>query len=416
MNAFEDSANLRPSAAEPPKKPGFDPGRPARTAGPESASSWDRASKATDVAAVYLPAPEVDVHPQPAGPPLDSGAPAALGPWTRARNRPVETAIIERYQRGEGTMEETMLEIHQAGISMQRAEAVAQFLWGAQVNAATVSDVNRRIALRISEWRRRPIQGRHLYVFLGAVDLQRRWGGAKQEVRVLVAVGVNLQGFREVLGVADDGGRGGSGWRRLLGDLHARGLDGVRLFVSEADPEIVAATTRIFPASAHQICVWQLQRDLLAQVGSAQVPGASSLLKAIFECETPAAVRHQAAAAATRLREMDLPDVARRLELSLDDALSFLAFPREHWRNLRSNFVLMKVLRQIRERTRLVGAFSDNQSAVLVVSARLRFFADQWSATRRRWDMGGRDGPVVAPTRKRPRANRTDPGRPASRR
>jgi putative transposase len=384
MNPLQDPANAAPGAAEIPADQGSGPARET-----QAAVAWDQRPLGGNGRPVLASAREGDGRHRIPLPPQGRGAPAAFPNWTRARNRPVETAIIERYRRGEGTVEETMLEIHQAGISMQRAEAVARLLWGAQVDAGTVSDFTRKIGTRIATWRNRPIRGRHFYVFLGAIDLQRRWGGAKQEVRVLAAVGVNLNGFREVLGVADGTDLSTGVWRQFLRDLQARGLTGVQLFVSHADPEIADAAARTFPAAGHQICVWQLQRDLLASVGIAQVPATTSLLDELFESENSAMARRRAQAVAARLREMDAPQVAHQLEQSLDGALSYLAFPREHWRNLRSNFVLMTVLRKIRERTRLVGAFSDSESAVLMVSARLRFIADQWSATRRPWDMSG---------------------------
>lgn len=375
MNSFEDYTEVPPSSAEASGTEDRLRGRLFKGTETDSGTPWGRRS-----------GPEIGVSPfGGCGP--EGGAFRGPNPGTRARNRPIETAIIERYRRRDGTVEETMLEIHQAGISMQRAEAVARLLWGPDVNAATVSDFSRRIAIRIDNWRHRPIRGRHFYVFLGAIDLQSRWGGAKHEVRVLVAVGVNAQGFREVLGVADTGDPAADGWRRFLGELEMRGLNGVQLVVSAADPAIAAAAARSFPAATRQICTWQLQRDLLASVGSAQVPGTAALLKEIFESNTPAMARDRARTAVAQLREMDLSGVAQRVEQNLDSALRFLTFPHPHWRNLRTNFVLMKVLRQIRERTRLVGAFSDGEGAVLMVSARLRFVADQWSASRRPWDM-----------------------------
>jgi len=304
-----------------------------------------------------------------------------------APSTPVEAAIVERYRRGDGTIEETMLELHQAGISVRRAEAAARALWGAQVTAATVSEFNARIAARISRWRNRPIRGPHPYVFLGAIELPCRWGRETRAVHVLAAVGVNRKGFREVLGVGDGANGDPRAWRPFLRRLKARGLTGVRLVVTAPDPRIGAAAAAVWPVAARQICLWQLHRELLAQVGLEQLPGVLVLLRAILAGGNPRSARVRTREAVAALRRMRLPAAARMLEQAGGSLPSHLAFPRRHWRHLRSNQALMKVLRQIRERTCLVGAFSDGDGALLLACARLRYMADQWSASPHPWDM-----------------------------
>jgi putative transposase len=317
---------------------------------------------------------------------------AGTAPGARARNMPVEAAIVRRFLREEGSLEEVLLEIYQSGISMHRAEAVARTLWGGRVNAATLSELRQRIATRITLWRNRPIPGRHVYVYLGAVVLRRRWGGETQHVRVLTAVGVNEEGSRRVLGVVDGTERNGGAWGGFLRDLRVRGLAGVRLFISEGSPEIAVAAAEVFPAAAHQACLWQLQRDLLGQVAIASLPKAAALFDAILESGNRETALERARLAAGQLRKLHLAAAAHRLEEALDVMVSHYAFPREHWKSLRSNYALMKILRKVRERTRLVGAFSDSESAVLIVSARLRCVADQWAASRHRLAMAGLDG------------------------
>ena len=314
-----------------------------------------------------------------------------------APSLPVELAIIERYRRGDGTIEETMLELHQAGISVRRAEAVARALWGAHVTTATVSEFNAQIAARISRWRNRPIRGPHPYVFLGAIDLPCRWGRETRAVHLLAAVGVNRDGFREVLGVGDGANGDPRAWRPFLRRLKARGLAGVRLVVTAPDPRIGAAAAAVWPAAARQICLWQLHRELLAQVALAHLPRVLAFLGAILADGSPQAARLRTREAVAELRRMRLPAAARVLEQAGGSLSNHLAFPREHWRHLRSNLTLMKVLRQIRERARLVGALSDGDSAVLLASARMRYMADRWSASSHPWDMSNLTVPAGKP-------------------
>ena len=121
----------------------------------------------------------------------------------KLRKLPFETAIIERYQRREISVEEALVEMYLAGVSVRRVEDITQALWGTRVSPSTVSELNQKISGQIEEWRNRPIAGEHAYVFLDGIWLKRSWGGEVKNVSILVAIGVNQDGFREVLGVME---------------------------------------------------------------------------------------------------------------------------------------------------------------------------------------------------------------------
>lgn len=130
------------------------------------------------------------------------------------RSLPFETAVIERYRRRETSVEEAMLEMYYAGVSMRRVEDITEALWGTRVSASTVSELNQKIAGQIEEWRDQPNQGEHAYVFLDGLWLKRSWGGEVKSVSVLVAIGVNQDGSREVLG--DRGGHLGVKFQEVV--------------------------------------------------------------------------------------------------------------------------------------------------------------------------------------------------------
>src|SRR5229473_719337 len=121
----------------------------------------------------------------------------------KLRVQTFETAIIERYRRRESSVEEALIEMYLAGVSVRRVEDITEALWGTRVSASTVSDLNQRIYAEIEKWRQQPIKHRFPYVFLDGIWLKRSWGGEVKNVSVLVAIGVNEQGFREVLAVAE---------------------------------------------------------------------------------------------------------------------------------------------------------------------------------------------------------------------
>ncbi len=127
----------------------------------------------------------------------------------KLRSLPFETAIIERYRRRESSVEEALIEMYLAGVSVRRVEDITQALWGTRVSASTVSDLNQKIYGKIDEWRERPLVGEFPYVFLDGLWLKRSWGGEVKNVSVLVAIGVAQSGYREILGVSEGQGRHG---------------------------------------------------------------------------------------------------------------------------------------------------------------------------------------------------------------
>ena len=121
----------------------------------------------------------------------------------RLRSLPFETQIIERYRRRESSVEEALMEMYLAGVSVRRVEDITEALWGTRVSPSTVSQLNQQLYERIEAWRNRPIEGQFAYVSLDGIWLKRSWGGEVKNVAVLVPIGVDQESFRQVLGVAE---------------------------------------------------------------------------------------------------------------------------------------------------------------------------------------------------------------------
>ena len=172
----------------------------------------------------------------------------------KLRNLPFETAIIERYRRRETSVEEALVEMYLAGVSVRRVEDITEALWGVRVSSSTVSELNKKIYAQIETWRNRPIEGEHPYVFLDGIWLKRCWGGEVRNVAVLVAVGVNREGFREVLGVMEGAKEDKDSWSAFLRWLKGRGLAGVRLVVSDKCLGLVESLAEFYPEADWQRC------------------------------------------------------------------------------------------------------------------------------------------------------------------
>ena len=305
----------------------------------------------------------------------------------KLRSLPFDTQIIERYRRRESSVEEALMEMYLAGVSVRRVEDITEALWGTRVSPSAVSDLNKKVYERIEEWRNRPIEGWHPYVYLDGIVLKRTWGGEVKNVSVLVAVGVNSEGFREVLGVAEGPKEDKSGWDKFLRSLKGRGLKGVRLIISDKCMGLVDAAADHYPEADWQWCTVHFYRDTWNEVPSTKVKKVAAMLKAIHAQEDLEAARAKSEDVVAKLLEMKLPKAAEQVRTTIEQTLTYMNYPREHWVKLKTNNPLERMMREIRRRTRVVGAFPDGQSAMMLSAARLRHMASSKWGTRRYMDM-----------------------------
>jgi len=305
----------------------------------------------------------------------------------KLRSLPFETAIIERYKRRESSVEEALVEMYLAGVSVRRVEDITEALWGTRVSPSTVSELNQKIYAQIEEWRQRRIEKRFVYVYLDGVWLKRSWGGEVRNVSVLVAIGVDEEGFRHVLGVSEGTKEDGASWTAFLREVKQRGLEGVQLFVSDKCLGLIENLAEFYPEARWQRCVVHFYRNVWTKVPSGKVKEVAAMLKAIHAQEDRDAAREKARLVIEKLRAMKLRDAAELLEAGVEETLSYYAFPSEHWRSLRTNNPLERLNREIRRRTRVVGAFPDGRSALMLVAARLRYVAASRWGTRRYLNM-----------------------------
>lgn len=146
---------------------------------------------------------------------------------------PFETAIIERYRRGESSAEEALIEMYLAGISVRRVEDITEALWEIKVSHSTISNLNKKAYEHIEKRRTRPLSGEYPYVYVDGIYLQRSWGGEIQNVSVLVAIGVSNDGCREIIGTTEGMKDDKTSWRSFFVWLKDRGLTGVRLIIGD---------------------------------------------------------------------------------------------------------------------------------------------------------------------------------------
>lgn len=290
----------------------------------------------------------------------------------KLRTLSFETAIIERYRRRESSVEEALIEMYLAGVSVRRVEDITEALWGTRVSPGTVSNLNKKVYDRIEQWIHEPIEGEYTYVFVDGIWLKRCWAGEVKNVSILVAIGVDQDGYRHVLGVQEGAKEDKESWTRFLRHLKSRGLQGVRLFVSDKCLGLVESLADFYPAAQWQRCVVHFYRNVFTAVPKGRVKEVAAMLKAIHAQEDRQAAEEKITAVTKKLKGMKLSNAARIVEEGAKETLSYYDFPSQHWRSVRTNNPLERLMREIRRRTRVVGAFPDGQSALMLVAARLR--------------------------------------------
>ena len=290
----------------------------------------------------------------------------------KLRKLPFETAIIERYRRREESVEEALIEMYPAGVSVRRAEDITEALWGTKVSPGTISNLNRKVYGQIEDWRNRPPVAEYPYVYMDGIYLKKNRGGVIESIAILVAIGVNSDGNREVVGAAEGGREDKESRIRFLRSLKDRGLHGTRLIVGDRCLGLVEAIHEVFSDALYQRCMVHFMRNILCDVPRSGGKEVGAMLKAIFAREDGDACRRKAAEVAEELQLLKLKSAAKTLEDGIEEALVYTQFPHEHWLKIRSNNGIERLNREIRRRTNAVGTFPDGNSALMPVCAGLR--------------------------------------------
>ena len=270
---------------------------------------------------------------------------------------------------------------------MRRVEDITEALWGTRVSPSTVSNLNKKIYAKIETWRNRPIEGEYPYLYLDGIVMKRSWAGEVRNVSLLVASAVNRQGYREILGICEGHKEDKSGWSGFLRHLVDRGLAGVQLVISDACRGLVESLGDYLPEARWQRCMVHFYRNVFSHVPSSKVREVSHMLKAIHAQESRAAAEEKVQAVLDQLCRFAHPLVAELIEHSIGETLTFYAFPDIHWRKIRTNNPLERIMKEIRRRTRVVGAFPDGESCLNLAAARLRYIAASKWATRKYMNM-----------------------------
>ncbi|WP_325167239.1 IS256 family transposase [Rubrobacter xylanophilus] len=299
----------------------------------------------------------------------------------RDREGEFVTEVFERYKRMTGDVEEAVLEMYLCGISVRKIAGVTDALSKVRVGKDAVSRIASRLQEQQKEWRERSLEKEYPYLYLDATYLKVRWASRVSSMALLVCVGVDEEGFREVLAVEVAGSEKGAAYASLLRGLIDRGLSGVRLVISDDHEGIKAAVCGELPGAEWQRCVVHFERNVLAHVPTSQVAEVAQDLKAIFK------VRREKTAEALAEEFVELyskrfPKAVAVFEAGIGDALTYLSFPGSHHAKLRTTNMLERLFKEVKRRTRVVGVFPNESSAATLATEIALRSSEEWALRR----------------------------------
>lgn len=215
------------------------------------------------------------------------------------------------------------------------------------------------------------------------IHLKRSRGGEIQNLAVLIAIGVNEDGCREIIGAAEDMKEDHDSWNEFFVWLKSRGLKGVQLIIGDKNLGMLNAIPEVFPDARYQRCTVHFYRNIFSVTPRNKMKTVSMMLKAIHAQECRVSAQNKAKQVAQKLREMKLSAAAKKLEDGIDETLTYMGFPSQHWTRIRTNNTIERLNREIKRRSKAIGAFPDGQSALMLVCARLRHVAGtEWGVKR----------------------------------
>jgi putative transposase len=300
----------------------------------------------------------------------------------RDREGEFVTEVFERYKRMTGDVEEAVLEMYLSGISVRKIAGVTEALSRVKIGKDTVSRIASRLEEQQREWRERSLEEKEYpYLYLDATYLKVRWGARVTSMALLACVGVDEEGFREVLAVEVAGSEKGVAYASLLRGLLDRGLKGMRLVVSDDHEGIKAAVAGELPGTQWQRCVVHFERNVLSHVPAHEMSEVAEELKAIFK------VRREKTARALAEEFVEIyggrfPKAVSVFEAGIDDALSYLSYPGSHHARIRTTNMLERLFKEVKRRTRVVGVFPNETSASALATEIALRSSEEWALKR----------------------------------
>lgn len=291
-------------------------------------------------------------------------------------------SFLEPRRMWEKALVNVIQEAYVHGISTRKVDELVQALGMDGIDKSTVSRISQELDEYVQQFVHRPLTLQYPYLWLDATFPKVREGGHVENMALVVAVGVNENGEREILGFDIGMAESGPFWTDFLRRLVSRGLKGVKLVISDAHEGLKGAIKEVLGGCAWQRCRVHFMRNVLCQVPKKQQGMVSAIVRTIFAAPDKQSAKEQLYTVVSQLKER-FPKAMEILENGCEDVLQYMDFPQEHWAQIHSTNPLERLNREIRRRTDVVSIFPNRPSVLRLVGALLIEQHEEWQVGRR---------------------------------
>ena len=304
----------------------------------------------------------------------------------RHRNVPFKTVLFENYQRNEQALIAAMMEMVVQGVSTRNIQKVTQELCGESFSKSTVSEICRELDIPVKSFKERILPERYPFIMADAMYIKVREDHRIRSKALLLAIGVNPEGKKEILGFDICDSERNNTWKSFFENLKSRGLRGVDLVTSDNHKGLVEAIKECFPGASWQRCQAHFSRNILDKCPKKYTAGLASELTAMFNASTLAEAR--------RLRDTiveEYQDVAEAAVQTLDegfeDSMVIMYLPMKYRQSLRTSNIIERENREIRKREKAIQIFPNIESAIRLIGAVIMDDHNDWSTRHRLFEM-----------------------------
>jgi len=287
------------------------------------------------------------------------------------------TEIFSRYQRSEKALVSALVEMYVQGVSTRKIKAISEELCGHEFSASTISELNKTMDDELEKFARQRLEGEYPYLILDARYEKVREDGVIRSRAVLVAIGIDWEGRRRILGVELAGRESATSWREFVLGLKQRGLSGVRLAITDDHPGLKRAIAEVLPEAAWQRCYVHFLRNALDHLPRKSNDDCLTELRWLYDCRDAAEARQHL----RRWLDHWSPKHAKLcawVEENIEQTWTFYRQPREHHKHIKSTNLLERLNQEIKRRTHVVRIFPNHQSCLRLIRALASEQHEEW--------------------------------------
>lgn len=304
----------------------------------------------------------------------------------RHRNIPFSTQIFDLYQRNEQALITTMMEMVINGVSTRSIEKVTEELCGEKFSKSTVSEICKNLDIPIKNFKERLLPEKYPFIMADAMYIKVREDHRIRSKALYLAIGVNTEGRKEVLGFEVYDSEKTNTWKNFFENLKSRGLRGVDVITSDAHSGLVEAIKECFPGASWQRCQVHFSRNINAKCPKKYVAGLSSELNSMFNAETIKEAREIKDSIINEYQDV-AAEAMGVLEEGFEDSMTIMALPRKYRISLRTSNMIERENGELRKREKIIKIFPNRESVIRLLGAILMDDHNEWSTHKRIFDM-----------------------------